>query len=288
MRRLLSKRLRIRPSKRSSLAYVSSRSEIRKFDAQVLPVDGARELDGERALAVLVGVVEEVLLELVEDDEELGAPELVRLQRPLGGELPGLVVEPADPVGQPLVEPPVPRRRARCPLAQELADRRLDAVDEVGDGIVAPLVEDGDDRFREAPVGEVSLGTFAEVALKPRAQERALADAARPVEKGQAGRREVRRDDPPLLLTSEEEGSITLGEGSQADVGRLGNGDRRGCDLLDRVGHGPLSIRSAARRTRWASSATYVSSGISSTSTFRVFQSSCSTSLGCFWIAHDL
>ena len=48
--------------------------------AQLLAVDRPRELDREGARPVLVGVVDEVLLELVEDDEQLGADRLVEVR----------------------------------------------------------------------------------------------------------------------------------------------------------------------------------------------------------------
>ena len=92
--------------------------------AQVGLVDDPRELDRERALAVLVGVVEEVLLELVEHDEQrphaLG-PAAHRLDQRLAG---------------------LPRRQLLA--AERLDARRPDRLGERRQRVVAPGAERAD------------------------------------------------------------------------------------------------------------------------------------------------
>ena len=212
---------------------------------QVLAVDGPRELDRERARAVFVGVVDEVLLELVEDDEQLGADGVSELGR--AGHVQCALVEPADPLVQQLVEGEVARRRLGRLFAEDLADRRGQAVGETCDRVVAPAGEDDHERQRVATGRERLLPLHAEVPLDARPDDGALADATCPVEEGQAGCEQVGGDQPALLLAPEEELRVALGEGRQPDVGRLRDRPTRLKRSLDDLSHVPAPTAGAGK-----------------------------------------
>ena len=131
-------------------------------------------------------MVEEVLLELVEDDVELG-------------------VESPCPRGE-----HIGRRPASTNGAGVVARRRFDGVEQIRHGVARPGREDDHDRMLLAPqtVGDAGL------------QERRLADAARPVEDGQAGGHQIGDDHLDLALAAEEEQRIKGGvvEGREALV----------------------------------------------------------------------
>ena len=163
-----------------------------EVDAQVGAVDDRGKLDGERAGAVLVRVVEEVLLGLVEDHVDVA-------------------VEQRAPHPQRLDERARPRRaarasrRARCVTASATrAAKRLQRV-------VAPRVEDDDREPRLAALVEVRRRDAAQVVGDARPQDRALADAGLAVEDRQPGRHQVRLDQLALALAPEEEADVELG-----------------------------------------------------------------------------
>ena len=119
-----------------------------------------------------------------------------------------------------------PARRPRCPPASAtaLGERRR--------GVVAPAREDDDERL---------LGKLAQRARDGGAQQRRLADAARPVEDREPGRDEVGHDDLRLALAPEEEEGVELGV-----LERVETLVRRGATLMRR----PRAAARAARRTR--------------------------------------
>ena len=117
-------------------------------------------------------MVEDVLLEVVEQEVELAA--LLR-----GG---GDRVDEA-------------RRGA------ELAALRVHRRDQAGRGILGPRVVHDDRRAAQLPQPARDAG----------AEERALADAARPVEDGEPVREHVRRHGRDLALAAEEEERVELG-----------------------------------------------------------------------------
>ena len=161
-----------------------------------------RERLGERPRPAVVGVVEEVLLRLVEDEVDVA----VRLRAPRG-----------RPRADPLAAP----------------GRLRDRLGETAVRIVAPAREDDDER---------ALGQLAQRARDCGAQERRLADAARPVEHREARRDEVGDDDLALALAPEEEEGVEL-----RVLERVQALERRvGAPLMRR----PRAAARAARRTR--------------------------------------
>ncbi len=179
--------------------------------SQVGLVHDRGELAREGALAVVVRVVEEVVLELVEDDEQrayLLGPGGERLDDGAAG---------------------LPRFELR--LAEQRRGVGPDRLHQRWEWIVAPGREDAD---RERGALE-SLGRFrervrSEVVDDACPQQRGLADSALAVEERQTKRAEVAADDPLLLLAAEEEGGVLLAVGNEADVRRFG-WDVRGMSL---------------------------------------------------------
>jgi hypothetical protein len=154
------------------------------MDGQARVVDDPRELSresGQSLVVALVGVVLEVLLELVEHDEE----------RPVA----------SDPRAERLGE-----RRTR--RGKRLLQRGPGGLAQTSDRIVAPRPEDAHGRRR----------LLAQCVDGTGHQQRALADPARPVEDRQPGRAQVRRDDRHLDGASEEERRIALVVGDEPDV----------------------------------------------------------------------
>ena len=105
---------------------------------QVLAHDRARELESEGSLAVLVGVVEEVLLELVEDEQQLAAWRLVIVVRERGGAL----VEAAEPFSEQHLQARRERRRRGREVAKLVAHGRLDRIGERPQRVVPPAGAD--------------------------------------------------------------------------------------------------------------------------------------------------
>src|SRR6266487_6994494 len=102
-----------------------------------------------------------------------------------------------------------------------------DAVGEAGKRIVPPRAEEGDDELRGAALDEVLACEIAQVPHDAGAKERALADAARPVDERQPGGDQVLGDDVALLLAAEEEERVLLRVRDEALVGRGGEGGAR-------------------------------------------------------------
>ena len=197
----------MRPVKRSSFASESSRSETSTLTRSGAASSAGKRL-GERSRPAVVGVVEEVLLGLVEDEVDV-AVGLRAARAPSSG---------ATPFGA---------------AARGLGDR----LGERDGRIVAPAREDDDERL---------LGKLAQRACDGRAQERRLPDAARAVEHRQPRGDEVRDDDLALALAPEEEQRVELGvlEGVEPLVGRLGlSPSRRLEPPLEQ-----LDVRAADRR----------------------------------------
>ena len=140
---------------------------------------------GEGAGPSVVGVVEEVLLGLVEDEVDV-APRLRLLERGCGSRAVGAVAGG---------------------LSERFCQRRR--------RVLAPAREDDHQRL---------LRQFPQRARDRGSQERRLPDAARPVQHRQARRDQVRDHDLALALAAEEEQRVELGvlEGIQALVRRLG------------------------------------------------------------------
>ena len=134
------------------------------------------ELARERPFAVLPGVIEEVLLELVQDDEHV---------RP----------EHAVHVGEQVAQRTVRRRRGRRP-GRAAVDGALDRASDPFDGIVAPgdvAVASPESGRRRRRVGrsaalDVLRRQLVQLACDPGAEQRALADAALAVQERQARR----------------------------------------------------------------------------------------------------
>ena len=122
-------------------------------------------------------VVEEVLLELVEDEVELG-------------------VEPPRPGRERVGE-----RHASTKRAGTVADSGFDGVEQIRNGVARPGREDDDDGVLLAP----------ETMRDARLQQGRLPDAARAVEDGQPRGHQVRDDHLDLALAAEEEQRVELG-----------------------------------------------------------------------------
>ena len=171
-------------------------------------------------------MVEQVLLELVEQQVELAAP----LRRGRDGV--------HDPCRRP-----------------QIAALGVHGIDQAGGWILGPRVvkDDGRAALLPQPAGDA------------RAEQRALADAARPIEDGQPAREHVRRDRRDLTLATEEEQRVELGvlEGGEALV---------------------RTLREAAHRAAFSSirssSTTYAAGAMSTTSTSRRRQNSRSSGCG--------
>ena len=230
---------------------------------QVVAHDRARELEGEGPLAVLVGVVEEVLLELVEHEQQLAARRLVIA----GREGDGALVKAAEPLGEQHLQARRERRRRGRELAELVAHGRFDRVGERPQRVVPPAGADDEHGFRHPALLDRRARAGGEVGDESGPHERALADPARAVEERQPGREDARRQQAPLALAAEVEGRVPLSERRKSDVRRLWQARHP-------------QAATACRRD--SSSVTYSSSGMSSTSTPRTRQSSCSISLGPF------
>jgi hypothetical protein len=173
-----------------------------EVDAEARGVDGTREIASEAVVRVAVGVVHEVLLELVEDDEDVRR----RASRPV-----------------------LERRRKRLVLpvrfkgvAEDRSDGLAHRVFQPGARIVAPGAEDdGDELGRSAP-REVRPGDLAEVADCAGPQHGCLADTALRIQDGEPRRQEVGLDQLLLRRAPEEERRVLLSEGHQALVGGVG------------------------------------------------------------------
>src|SRR5206468_10261193 len=142
----------------------------RKQDVDAQPRP-AEELRQRRAQGPFEAVVEDVFLEVVEQQVEL--PALLR-----GGG------DRVDKSG----------RRA------EVTAPGMDRVDQASRGILSPRVVHDDRR----------AALLTQPARNPGAEERALADTARPVEDGQPVREHVRRHRSDLALAAEEEQRVEL------------------------------------------------------------------------------
>ena len=152
--------------------------------AQVLAHHRPRELQSECSVAILVGVVEEVLLELVEDQQQLAARRLVAA----GRERNGTFVEAADPFGEEIFQLGRVRRWIGRELAELVADGRLDRVGKRPQGVVSPPGADDEHRLGHDAARERRPGAGAEVCGESGPQERALTDAAGAVEECQPRR----------------------------------------------------------------------------------------------------
>jgi hypothetical protein len=235
-------------------------------DRQVGAVDRLRELHREAALALVVRVVEEVLLELVEDDQQV--------QVPAGG-----------PGRQPRRQATGRRQLLGGLLAERPRDFLADAVEQPRDGVARPPVHVRHQQPRRL-LGALGPLLPAEVVDHPRPQDRALADPALPVDEGEPGRQQVGHQDRALGVAAEEPLGVLLGERLQALVRRRPRRRRRlvGWDRLPQQPT-PLGWN---RSTRSRSRAMYSSSDVTRTSTPRRCQNSSSIRLGSSWIAHDL
>jgi hypothetical protein len=153
-------------------------------------------------VAIVVGVVEKVLLELVEDDQQVGA----EAQRPpMKGfsELCGCALR--------LFGLPTHRRR----------DRLVNTAGQRGDRFVRPAVEVDDDELRRARTGDFALRRFPQFVGDTSTQQGGLPNPAGAVQQCEPRRHHVRDDDVALGLPTEEQWSVLLGVGGQAAVRRL-------------------------------------------------------------------
>ena len=147
----------------------------------------------------------------------------------------------------------VSTRPAVAPSSPHSASHRSD---QAGRGILRPRVVHDDRRAAQLPQPPCHAG----------AEERALADAARPVEDGEPVREHVRRHRRDLALAAEEEERVELGvlERSEALVRALRD-----------AAHETAAFSSAR-----SSSATYAAGAMSTTSTSRRRQNSRSSGCG--------
>jgi hypothetical protein len=115
------------------------------------------------------------------------------------------------------------------------------------------------ERATSSPMRSSSRLLLAEVVDDPGAQDRALADPARPVDEGEPGRHQVRDQDRALGVAAEEEGGVLLGERQQALVRRRprrlrpGRRPRAGLVGRHRLPHQPTPLgwnRSTRARSR--------------------------------------
>ena len=205
--------------------------------AQVAPRHRLRELAGERPLAVTPRVIQEVLLELVENEQQVG-PETLR------------------PALDQLVEMAGLRRRFGCPLPVDEASRRLDRDGESDQRVVAPgRVFDHDEGrslelgvrigrpLRVEPARLRGPGLAAELMHDAGPQDGRLADAALAVDEGQARRLQVVGDDLALVVAPEEVRRVILVVGDQALVWRR----HVSCAYVPRVRHARSSSAGSAR-----------------------------------------
>src|SRR5580765_6064306 len=167
-----------------------------KTHAQVEPVDGRGKLDGERARAVVGGVIEKVLLELIEDDQQIA-------------------VDGVRPSAEAFLQ-----RGAR----RILTNLAGDGVREARERVVAPRLKHDDCELRRAARGLAASRRRAELVHHAGIDDRALADAAWTIEERQSGGLQVGGDDLALRLAPEEELGLRLGERHQPGVRALSHG----------------------------------------------------------------
>ena len=185
-------------------------------------VDDQGELLGEGVGALLIGPVQEVLLELVEDDQD-------RAAHPFGPDLEG-VAQAGRVVGS---------QRLRVQVLQGLPDALVDG----GHRLVAPVADDHHHQLGLAHVLEVADGLLVELVDDAGPQHRALADPGGAVQHGEGVGEQVRPDDPLGLLAAEEEPGVVLVIGRQAL-----EGDRRAGGGQVHLSHHPGPAGRAARR----------------------------------------
>ena len=182
----------------------SSRIATTKCTRRLTSLTMLEKAIGERRLAILIRVIEEVVLELVERDEQrahLRRPAAQRVEQRLAG-LP--------------MREGLPRRSPRRPPLQILLDQCREA-----DRHTTSLKEQTANGARAAGRLEVREDPLVQIADHARLQQRALADAAldRRRSSGEklAGCRSTIRC---LLVATEEELRILLPVGNQTDVRR--------------------------------------------------------------------
>src|SRR5581483_10428866 len=196
------------------------------------PQTGATEKLVQPAEERAVGaVVHEVLLELIEQENDVSVP--------CGGS--GGVGEPGGRTE---------RRRRRANRLDKRIDRALD-----------PRRVDGDDRFSASTKG----------LRYPRAQQRALSDAACAVQHREAARLEVRDQRVALCIATEEETSVELGvvEARQPLV-RPSDHSRRSSSATYAAG-----ARSTSCTSRWRQNSRSTGPGASCTDQERYGNGSC-------------
>ncbi len=194
-----------------------------KPGAQTSAVENKRQLVGECPFTVLERVVEEVLLELVEDDEDVG----VGLRRPA------------------LQRHVQSTRRLPCGLAEHGRDGTTNLFEESWEGIVAPGGEVDGYELRRTDLVHVLANLLLESVHHASPQEGALPHAAVPVQKGQSSGLEVCDHNLDLIVAAEEEGGVPLFIRIQSLEGRSrpsGRRNRRGSHARTRV-----SVSSAVR-----------------------------------------
>ena len=204
---------------------------------RVAPREQAGELRDERPVGV---VVEEVLLELVEDHEQ-GAVDAQ------GGGGDGVGERAA--FGQTLAE-----------LRRQVAERGPDRALQPGQRILRPRAEVQGGVFGRLAVGDPPAAFVAHLAHDAGAQQRALADAARPEEDRDAVGEQIVEHDRARRVTTEEVGGVGLGVRDQALVraapclpaGGFGGGGRGRAQVRGRLIASTQSSSRASRiSTRW-------------------------------------
>ena len=160
------------------------------IDAEVGSVDRGGELGGEGPGAVLAGLVEEKLLELVEDNQQ-GAVEALRPDRQGIGER-------------------RPRRHGVESSPEGLLDGVMHPGQQPGAWVVAPGPMDDDGELGLADLLQVILGQLAHVVDDARIEHGTLAHAAGAVQDRQARGHQVRHDDAAVRLAAEEEERVSF------------------------------------------------------------------------------
>ena len=176
-----------------------------EVDAQIGVIDRARKLHRQGAQTIFRGMVEEVFLELIEDEQEVaverGGPGLQ------GGHERGGRGRSQGGHG-------------RMQRSQVGLQGGVDAVQQAGQGVIAPGVDDDDGELRVAVVGQVLGGQVTQVMDDSGAQHGAFAHAAGAIEQRQACGNQVGLDHVALTLAAKEEVGVILAVGNQAFVGR--------------------------------------------------------------------
>jgi len=178
----------MRPLNRSRRATASSRIPRSTLSRSSGERTAAASGGGEAVGTVVRGVVEEVLLELVEDQEQpaagpRGAAPDRRLERPACR---AVAVAPRKLLRH-LAGEQVAGAIARLPPVDRRRERRH--------RVLAPAVEQHDRQSRAAQLGDVARRLLLQPVHHARAEHGALADAALAVEQGQARGLEVVRED---------------------------------------------------------------------------------------------